>query len=305
MVKGNKAPATELTLKRLLDAPRELVWEVWTNARHLKNWWGPKGFSNPVCDWDAHTGNKIYIDMKGPDGTVYPMDGEFLEIVKPEKLVFISAALDKDGKRLFEVHNTILFKEKDGKTEMALHAVVSKIQPGAEQYLDGMNAGWNQTIDRLNDYMSMGNRELVFERMLNAPRELVWEVWTNPDHLAKWWGPNGFSLTTQNMNVNQDGVWKFIMHGPDGRDYPNKIRFLEVTKPERLVYRHEDDIDTEPVSFGVTVLFEAVGKKTKLSMRMLFESAEDLVRVSREYGAIEGAHQTLTRLENLVIAMQK
>lgn len=303
MVKENKTAG--VILKRLLDAPRELVWEIWTNPRHLKNWWGPQGFSNPVCDWNARPGNKIYVEMKGPDGTVYPMDGEFLEIVKPEKLVFISAALDAAGKRLFEVHNTVLFREKDGKTEIELHAVVSNVRPEAAPYLDGMNAGWNQSIDRLTDYMSTGNRELVFERILNAPRELVWEVWTNPDHLAKWWGPNGFSLTTQNMNVDPGGIWKFIMHGPDGRDYSNKIRFLEVEKPERLVYKHEGDIDTEPVSFSVTVLFEAFGKKTRLSMRMLFDSAEDLVRISREYGAIEGAHQTLTRLENLLTTMQK
>ncbi len=303
MAKENKAGMPELRLTRLIDAPRELVWEVWTNARHLKHWWSPRGFTNPVCEWDAKPGNTIYIDMKGPDGTVYPMGGRFHEIVKPERLVFTSSALDKNGEPIFEVLNTVLFADKNGKTELNLHAAVTSMKPGAEQYIGGMNEGWNQSIDKLENFVSTENRELVFERVLNAPRELVWEAWTNPEHLANWWGPDGFSLTTQFMEVKPGGIWKFIMHGPD-RDYPNKIKFIEVLKPERLVYRHIDDVDSEPVSFGVTVTFEALGKKTRLTMSMLFDKAEDLVRVSREYGAIEGAHQTISRLENALSAIQ-
>jgi uncharacterized protein YndB with AHSA1/START domain len=155
----------------------------------------------------------------------------------------------------------------------------------------------NSTISETSD------RELVFTRLLNAPRELVFKAWTDPEHVSQWWGPNGFRTTTHEMNVKPGGVWRFIMHGPDGRDYPNKIVFSEVVKPERLVYSHSDDEGFEPVSFHVSVAFEDQDGKTKLTMRMLFDSAAELQRVAREYGAIEGAHQTLARLDEYLMAM--
>jgi uncharacterized protein YndB with AHSA1/START domain len=140
------------------------------------------------------------------------------------------------------------------------------------------------------------NRELSITRLLNAPQELVWEVWTDPEHITHWWGPIGFSTTTQEMSVNPGGVWRFVMHGPDGRNYPNKIVFIEVKKPELLVYKHTGEAETENVRFHVTVNFEKQGNKTKLTMRSLFESPEELARVVREYGADEGMRQTVERL---------
>ena len=147
---------------------------------------------------------------------------------------------------------------------------------------------------------SQSDRELVFHRLLDAPRNLVFKVWTDPDHIVKWWGPTGFTTTNHGMDVSKNGVWRFTMHGPDGVDYKNKIVFLEVVEPERLVYQHSDDEDTEPIHFTVTVLFEERGNKTDLTMHMLFDSKEELEKVARDYGAIEGAHQHIARLEAYV-----
>ena len=141
------------------------------------------------------------------------------------------------------------------------------------------------------------NRELSIIRLLNAPPELVWEVWTKPEHLTNWWGPIGFSTTTHEMNVKPGGVWRFMMHGPDGKDYPNKIVFIEVVKPELLVYKHTGEDHTEDIRFHVTVNFQKQGNKTKLTMRSLFESSEELERVIKEYGAKEGMKQTVDRLK--------
>lgn len=147
-------------------------------------------------------------------------------------------------------------------------------------------------------------KNLIVTRVLNAPRELVFEVWTDPEHLAHWYGPNGFTITTHEIDVKPGGVWKFMMHGPDGRDYPNKIIFSEVVKPEKLVYHHASDDDTEPVSFHVTVTFEAEEGKTKLTMNSDFGSPEELERVDKEYGAIEGDKQTITRLAEYLLSIQ-
>jgi uncharacterized protein YndB with AHSA1/START domain len=147
-------------------------------------------------------------------------------------------------------------------------------------------------------------KNLIVTRQLNAPRELVFEAWTDPAHLAHWYGPNGFTITTHEIDVKAGGVWKFMMHGPDGRDYPNKIIFSEVVKPEKLVYHHAGDDDTEPVSFHVTVTFEVEEGKTRLTMNSDFGSAEELERVDKEYGAIEGGKQTITRLAEYLLSIQ-
>jgi uncharacterized protein YndB with AHSA1/START domain len=141
--------ARELNITRIFNAPRELVWKAWTDQKQLAQWWGPKGFTNPVCQWDAKTGGKIHVDMKGPDGIVYPMGGEFGEIIKPEKLVFTSPALDTNGKPIFVIHNTITFIAEGNKTKVMIHAVVMEATAEAPQYLKGWNEGWNQSLDKL------------------------------------------------------------------------------------------------------------------------------------------------------------
>ena len=139
------------------------------------------------------------------------------------------------------------------------------------------------------------DRELVITRLLNAPRELVFEVWTDPKHVAQWWGPNGFTNTVHEMEVKPGGVWRLTMHGPDGVDFPNKIVFHKVFKPELLVYSHGDDKD--PGQFEVTVNFVAKGKKTELTMRSVFRTKEELDHVVKNYGAREGMTQHMNRLE--------
>ena len=143
---------------------------------------------------------------------------------------------------------------------------------------------------------SDADRELVYTRILDAPRELVFAAWTDPKHLAQWWGPNGFTITIRSIDVRPGGEWRFVMHGPDGVDYENKITYDEIVMPERLVYSHGGGDDVEPVQFKTTVTFEDHGGKTKLTMRALFPSATERDRVVEKYGAVEGANQTLDRL---------
>lgn len=149
----------------------------------------------------------------------------------------------------------------------------------------------------------VGDREIAITRLLDAPRELVWQVWTDPKHVAQWWGPQGFTNTIDEMEVRSNGVWRFVMHGPDGRDYPNKIVFLEVVKPERLVYKHGGEKGYEPVNFHVTVTFTDRGGKTELNMRMVFPSANARDYVVKTYGAVEGLDQTVGRLEEYLRRM--
>jgi len=91
----------------------------------------------------------IYIEMKAPDGVVYPMKGEFKEIIRPEKIVFVSGALDNNGNTIFEVMNTVTFEEDGKNTKLTLHAVVDNVSDEAKPYVGGMDEGWSQSLVRL------------------------------------------------------------------------------------------------------------------------------------------------------------
>ncbi|MEC5398348.1 SRPBCC family protein [Uliginosibacterium sp. H1] len=141
------------------------------------------------------------------------------------------------------------------------------------------------------------DREIVLTRLLDAPRELVFRVWTEPQHVAQWWGPNGFTNTIHQMDVRVDGNWRFIMHGPDGTDYPNRIVFKEIDAPRRIFYAHGDDDggDAFTPSFHAEVTFIEEAGKTRLVLRLIFDSVEAAEKV-KAFGAVEGGKQTLDRL---------
>ena len=163
----------ELTLTRIIHAPRALVWKVWTDSQHMAQWWGPRGFTNPVCRLDVRPGGSIRIDMRAPDGVVYPMTGTYNEIVEPRLLVFTSDALDKNGKPLFKVFNTITFAEQDGNTKLIMHASVSNITPEAAPYLAGMETGWTQSLERLENFISKETNGISITPTLAAR----WSTW--------------------------------------------------------------------------------------------------------------------------------
>lgn len=150
---GAQAPK-ELTLSRTFDAPRELVFRAWTDARQVARWWGPRGFTNPVCEIDARPGGAIHIVMRGPEPWGdNPMTGVFREVVPPERLVFTSTALDRNGEPMLETVNTVVFDEEQGKTRVTVQVAVTWSTPEAAPALAGMDEGWRQTLDRLRDYL--------------------------------------------------------------------------------------------------------------------------------------------------------
>jgi uncharacterized protein YndB with AHSA1/START domain len=222
----------DLVLTRVFDAPREVVFKAWTDPARVEQWWGPKGFTNPRCEVDARAGGSIRIDMRGPDGTVYPMSGTFREIVEPERLVFVSAALDENGHPKFEVLTTVTFADEGEKTKLTLHATVSKVTAAAAPHLAGMNAGWNQSLDRLASLFVYP--EFHFTRVFDAPRDLVWKAFTEPERLMRWWGPKGFTMLSAKLDLRPGGVFHYGMRGPDGREMWGKWIYREIVPPEKL-----------------------------------------------------------------------
>ena len=434
----------EYVMTREYAAPREMVWRACTEAKQVAQWWGPRGFTAPVCEWDAKPGNKIYVVMRAPDGTDYPMGGRFLEVVPPGKLVTTTGALDEKGNLLFEFHHTLTLVElAGGKTKLTMRSrLINVFSPDAANYVGGFEAGMTQSLERLTDvvekkplvvertfdaptetvwkaitdadamsrwYFDMENfqakigcefrfvvehegntfdhrckvtevvprkkiaytwryhgfegeslvamelfaeggktrlklthsglenfpdapqfarknfergwnmligdslpdyvenldREIYISRVLSAPRELVWKAMTSPKHIVNWWGPRGFTTTIEKMDFRVGGVWKHVMHGPDGANYPNKSIFKEIVKPEKIVYSHAGGKqDGRGASFVSTWTFEEAGKnKTKVSIRHVFGSVERRDFVVKQYNAVEGGKQTLERFGEYVAKM--
>jgi len=141
------------------------------------------------------------------------------------------------------------------------------------------------------------DREIVITRVLNTPQILVFKAWTDPAHLINWWGPNGFTNTFHEIDIKPGGIWRFTMHGHNGMDFPNLIRFIDIVEPERIEYLHGSGEENDEDQFKVTVTFEKEGNKTRLTMKSIFPSAALRDMVIREYGAMEGGNQTIDRLE--------
>jgi uncharacterized protein YndB with AHSA1/START domain len=142
------------------------------------------------------------------------------------------------------------------------------------------------------------DRELVISKTLNAPVDLVWEAWTRPEHIANWWGPDGFTNTIFKMDFRPGGEWDFIMHGPDGTDYKNKSIFREIIRHKKIVYEH-----ISGPKFMATVEFTDMGEQTGIRWQMVFNTVEEFVQTVKTFKADEGLKQNIVKLNAYVVAM--
>lgn len=278
---------------RLFDWPRETVFDAFSNPEVLKLWWGPDGFSNTFHTFDFRPGGEWRFVMHGPDGTNYDNASDFIEIVPPGLISFyhhgpmhafvmtMDYALDGGKTRL-----TWTMASESGEENVEMRAFMEK--------------AIQQNFDRLEEALrgaDTSDREIVVSRIINAPRELVFQMFTDPAHVNEWWGPNGFTNTTYEMDVRAGGVWRYKMHGPDGTDYPNRIQYCEVVRPERLAYTHDADEGGDPAhAFEGEITFVEMDDRTQVNLHLICRSAAQR-RGLAEFGAIEGGNQTLARLD--------
>jgi uncharacterized protein YndB with AHSA1/START domain len=246
----------EFIITREFDAPRELVWLACTDAKHLAQWWGPRGFTAPVCEWDAQPGNKIYVVMRAPNGTRYPMGGEFLEVVPPEKLVTLTGALDDSGDLMFEFKHTLTLVEQDGKTKLTMRSRLMKvIAPDAAKYIGGFEAGMTQSLERLADVVE--KIPFTIERVFAAPVALVWRAITTPEDMSRWY------FDMKNFKPEVGCEFQFIVEH-EGNVHDHRCKITEVVPQKKIActWRFEGHEGNSHVTFE---LF-AEGGKTRLKL---------------------------------------
>lgn len=287
----------EVVVTRLFDAPRDLVFEVYTNPEHIRKWNGCGTMDILVCEVDLRPGGRYRTVAREDNGTEHAFSGEYREVVRPERIVNTFRYENVPGAEALE---TVTFAERGDRTEVTLRTTFSSPEQKAGWEASGAEGGMTESLDRLGEVVreladpELEARSLINTRVFDAPRELVFRAFTERGHVESWWGPDGFTTTTYEMDVRPGGQWRYMMHGPDGKDWPNRIRYREVVPGERLVYVHDDDGHTDHAPFDVTVTFDDEDGRTRVTQRLRLDSVETRAAVAGF--AVEGGRQAMNRL---------
>jgi uncharacterized protein YndB with AHSA1/START domain len=143
-------PTIELT--RVFDAPLALVWQLWTDPVHVKEWWGPHGFTTPLYESDLRTGGTLRYHMRAPDGSVFPSEGRFEEVVPHERIV-VTGAVEIAGNAAFTARTEVRFSEENGRTTVAIRQTYANVSPIGQQAIQGASIGWAQQLERFEAYL--------------------------------------------------------------------------------------------------------------------------------------------------------
>ena len=263
----------ELTLTRIFAAPRALVFQAWTEPQRVARWWGPTGFTNPVCELDLRPGGTIRIVMRAPDGTDYPMTGVFREIVVPERLVFTNNAVDAAGKTLLEGLTTVTFAEHEGKTKLVLKTRAVAVAAAAARFLDGMEEGWTQSLERLGEFVAAGasgrsaaHGSFVIERRFAAAPARVFAAWASLEAKARWFvGPAGWQQIERALDFRVGGRERAKGRHANGVVSDFDAIYLDIAPSRRIVYAYDMYVDERKISVSLaTVEFAADGTGTRM-----------------------------------------
>jgi uncharacterized protein YndB with AHSA1/START domain len=226
--------ANELYLTRVFDAPAKLVWDAWTDPEQVGQWWGPRGFTFTTHKPELRPGGKWIYTMHGPDGTDYPNVATYHEVEKYARLVYDHGATETTPP-LFRV--TVSFAENCGKTTMNMTMGLASAAAADESRKFIKKVGGDTTWDRLAEYLHEreGRDRFVINRTFEAPLDLVFEMWTDPKHLAEWLPPVGMTSRFFKGDIKTGGRSFYCMEGANGVMY-GRAEYLEVTRPTRIVY---------------------------------------------------------------------
>jgi uncharacterized protein YndB with AHSA1/START domain len=321
MLKQNSTETQQdcvIIISRVFDAPRELVFKAWTEPKQIEQWWGPAGFTTRVTELDLRPGGQACYVMIGPDGKEYPSKGVFREIVPFERIV----TSDEFGDGIEEVLDvdlpqgmvlTILFEDLAGKTRVTIQIEHPSVEERRKHEAMGVVAGWNSSLDCLDAFLAQqhqpqngftltlpSDREILVTRVFNAPRQLVFEAWTQPEHVKRWFGGcSSMTVTVCEIDLRVGGNWRYVLQEP-GNDTSFVLsgEYREIVPPERLVATERYEPIPGSDHLNTLTLSEQDGKTT-LHILIQHESKEQ--RDGHFQSGMEmGLRQSLNRLEDFL-----
>lgn len=276
---GNNAMAIaegrDIHASRVFDAPRELVWKMWTEPKHIARWWGPHGFLCTIYEMNVRPGGTWRFVLHGPDGTDYWNKIVYREVQKPERLAYSHVSGP-----LFDA--VVTFTQEGKKTR-----VDTRMTFESEELRDkvarefGAVEGLNQTLGRLSEQLEHAvadEDEFVISHTFDAPRTLVFDVWSSPEHLQKWFGPKGTEGIASKNDQRVGGVYHYGLKSPDGSVMWGKWVYREIVRPQRLVFVSsfsDEQGNVKPAPFDMdwplemlsTVVFAEHEGKTTITVR--------------------------------------
>ncbi len=229
------AKPNEIEIIRIYDAPVKLVWEAWTDLKHVEKWWGPRGFTITTKSKDLRPGGQWIYTMHGPDGTDYPNITTYHEVVKYKKLVYDHGA-NSERPKLFTV--TVTFTEENGKTIMNMISTLPTAEEAQAMKKHIKMANGYSTWDRLAEYLENETSQrdvFVINRSFDATIENVYQMWIDPDKFVQWMGPNGAAMSFLSQNIKEGGISLWSMTLGDQAKY-GQLKYQKIGPPELLVY---------------------------------------------------------------------
>jgi len=232
---ARRSDSSEIRLTRVYDAPVRAVWDAWTITEQVEKWWGPRGFTLTTHSKDLRVGGTWRYTMHGPDGVDYPNVTKYFVVEPFQRLVYDHGATDSTPP-LFRV--TATFSEADGKTTLDLSFALSSPEAAAETARFIKKAGGNATWDRLAEHLEQtttGKPSFVINRTFDAPITRVFELWTSPEHLARWLPPAGTSMRFLRPEIAPGKCALFAITGEHGTMHV-RAEYLAIEPPRRVVY---------------------------------------------------------------------
>lgn len=243
-----KNRSNELNITRVYDAPVEAVWDAWTDPEQVAQWWGPRGFTLTTHGKDLRPGGYWRYTMHGPDGVDYPNKTVYHEVEPYAKLVYDHGGND-DRPPLFRV--TVLFADIGGKTRMDMTMTLPTPEAAEETRRFIKKAGGDSTWDRLAEYLekeSSGKDIFAINRTFDVPLDVMFHLWTKPEHVSRWLPPTGFEMQYIRADIRSGGAAFYCMSGNGGMKMYGKAEYLEIRKPDRLVYTQQFCDENEKIS---------------------------------------------------------
>jgi uncharacterized protein YndB with AHSA1/START domain len=317
------AAANEIVISRVFAAPRAMVWGALADPWQVGQWWGPKGFTTTILEMDLRTGGKWSLIMQGPDGTKYPNEMTFTEVV-PMQRIRLELTGGREGAEPLHFHKTMTFTDEEDGTRFTIRITFASAEERDRNVREyGSIEGGKQTMERLDAYLqerrshpleklagAPATHELRITRTFNAPRELVWRAWTDPEMAKQWSGPKQFPAFHMELGKKPGDRWRIGLRGNrPGTDIPTEIWqtgiLREFVPPERLVYTYAWENrasvglpeDGDPHETVITVRLEENAGKTTMHFHQAF-----FATTAERDGHNGGWTSSFERLEELVNA---
>lgn len=306
--------ATEQVIERIFDAPRELVWQAWTNPEWFVRWWGPAMFTSPTVQMDLRPGGRFVWVMRDPEGNDYYTVGEYREIDPPQRLVYTDSFGDADGNVIspavygmgddFPVTTvvTVTFEDLGGRTRLRIAS--DKAVPG--DMWEMASSGWATSLDKLAAVVTKRVRldidraklTITVVRDFDAPQALVWRALTEPALLMQWWGQPGSPMSVDKYDLQVGGAWRFVERDTAGNEYGFRGVFREIEPPGRIVQTFEYEPMAGHVLLETLTLTEYEGRTTLTAVEQ-FDNIEDLEGMYQS-GMEDGTEKSYNQLAALL-----